>query len=388
MLPAALPRIDRFKGLNNVSDPLRAGLGWLTQADNVNVTDTGALKKRSGYILALGGGFTGAYATLDEQRMYVIDGGQLKAITGPASSIVLQSGNSSTPMHWTEINDQVFFNNGTDAGIIQPDNAVEPWSWTAPDTPVLSAVTGTLPAGLYRVLCTYTLEDGRETGSCEQAEIVLTEGQALQINAQSGANIYIAPADSTVFQYAGQSTGAFVWNSSPDDLGRDFVNDMLSPLPLGVDVIQAWRGRIYAAQYFPSEDQTAIWFSQPMGFHLFNLSSDFFMVPGRVTMLAPHDSALIVGTDKAVHAYNPEGLQLLAPYGAIPGQHWDVDNDKRILFWTARGLCAALPFSNLTEKNISVAPGTSAGGCLIENGGQKRYIVALQQGGKAFNSSS
>ena len=388
MLAASLPRIDRFKGLKNTSDPLRVGLGWLTQADNVDITDTGALKKRGGYSLAQAGAFTDAYATLDEQRMYVMDGGQLKAMTGPASSITLQSGNSSTSMHWTEINEQVFFNNGTDAGIIQPDNAVLPWRWAEPDAPALAAVDGDLPAGLYRVLCTYTLADGRETGACDPAEITLNTGQALQISGlKPGCNVYIAPADSTVFQYAGYPDGtAFVWSQSPDNLGRDFVNDGLDSLPLEIDVIQAWRGRIYAAQYFPSEDQTAIWFSQPLGFHLFNLAQDFFIVPGRVTMLAPTDTALIVGTNKAIHAYSPEGIQLLAPYGVVPGQHWSKDDSGQILFWTARGLCAALPFLNLTAKNVSVAPGVSAGGSIVQIDGQKRFVVAIQQGGAAFNS--
>ncbi|WP_157979253.1 hypothetical protein [Rhodoferax ferrireducens] len=349
------------------------------------------MKKRDGYSLAQAGAFTDAYATLDEQRMYVVDDGQLKAMTGPASSITLQSGNSSTAMHWTEINEQVFFSNGTDAGVIQPDNAVLPWRWVAPDAPALAAVTGTLPAGLYRVLCTYTLADGRETGGNEPVEITLTEGQAIQISdipqlAGCATNVYVAPADSTVFSHFRTTLQtALVWNYSPDNLRRDFTNDVLSPLPFDVDVIQAWRGRIYAAQYFPHDKQTAIWCSQPLGFHLFNLAQDFFMVPGRVTMLAPTDDALLIGTDRRVFAYDASKLDELAPYGVIPGQHWSKDDD-RILFWTARGLCAALPFVNLTEKQISVAPGVRAGGCLVQAGGQKRYLAVLQQGGVPFNA--
>lgn len=384
MLSAELPRIDAFKGLNNVTDPLRAGLGWLTQADNINITDSGAIERRDGYSLHMAGAYTGAYSTVDFSRMYVVVGGLLKDFVGNT----LKALASSAPMFWTEINDAVFFNNGTDSGIINPDNSVMPWRWETPTTPTLTAVTGNLPAGLYRVLCTNNLADGRETGACDPAEIVLIEGQALQISGLTpGGNVYIAPADSTVFQYAGYPDGtAFVWNSSPDGLGRDFQNDFLDPLPTGADVIQAWKGRLYAAVYMPSQAQTAIFFSQPIGFHLFNLAQDFFIVPGCVTMLAPTDTALIVGTDKAIHAYTPEGLPTLASYGVIPGQHWSQDDDRRILFWTARGLCAALPFSNLTERQVSVAPGVQAGGTIVRSGGQKRYLAVLQQGGSAFNS--
>lgn len=381
--PAAPPKITSFLGLNNVTDSLRAGFGYLSVADNVVVTDTGALEKRSGYSKVSTGDFSAAYSTLDFQRAYVVADGALKTLDGA----VLKTGIAQAAMHWAEINNHVYFNNGTDSGVILPDNSVLDWAWTVPATPTVAAVTGSLPAGLYQVRCTTTLADGRETGPSDSAEIVLGEGQALQITGlTAGTRVYIAPADSTVFQYAGTYTGSFVWNSSPDDLGRDLLNVLLDPLPQGTDVIQFWRGRAYAAQYMPEHNQTVVWFSEPMGFHLFNLNSGFFMVPGKVTMLAPHDTALVVGTDKRIHAYTGESLKQVADYGVVPGQHWAEDGD-RLIFWTTRGVCT-FPFSNLTERSVSVAPGVQAGGTIVRSGGQKRFVVALHQGGAAFNAYS
>lgn len=301
--------ITKFKGLNNVADPLRLGLSWLAQADNVDITSTGAIKKRTGYTKKFTGTITGAYATEDFTRLYVVDGGTLKAMTGPASAVSLLTGLNSAPMHWTEVNDQVFFSNGVDSGIILPDNTVLPWRESAlRDTEFLNA--------------------------------------------------------------AGEAVGA-----------------LLYPLPLGVGVIQHWRGRIYCAQYFPEANQSAVWFSQPLGWHLFNLDTDFILLPGHVTMLAPHDTALIIGTDSSIHAYDGAALTPLASYGVVPGTHW-ADDDGRILFWSARGLCAALPFANLTERQISVAPGVQAGGALINQGGSRRYVAVLHAGGKAFNPTT
>lgn len=381
-------KISSFLGLNNVTDPLRVGLGWLAQADNINVTDTGGITRRDGYSLAQAGVYTGAFSTADSSRMYVVVGGVIKDYSGNA----LMALTSSAPVYWAEVNTQVFFTNGTDSGIILPDNSVIPWKWQTPAVPGVTAVTGNLPAGLYQVRCTFTLPDGRETGASYATEVTLTEGQALQVTgiqtvASHRTNVYITPADSTVFQLAFSTTSlsAFTWNASPDDLGVELTNHHLSPLPQETEPVQAWGGRIYAAQYLASTDQTIVWFSQPLGFHLFNLAQDFFMVPGRVLMLAPHSDALIVGTDAATYAYTGEKLEQLAPYGVVPGQHWSED-DERILFWTTRGLCAALPFKNLTEKQVSVAPGVHAGGCVVRSGGQKRYLAALQQGGSAFNS--
>jgi hypothetical protein len=297
-------KITSFRGLNNVSDPMRLGMEWLAQADNINITDTGAITKRQGYTLAQAGAFTSAYSTLDFSRMYVAVGGTIKNFVGTTLAALT----SSAPLFWCEANENVYYNNGEDSGVIAPDDSVALW------------------------------------------------------------------------RGAPRSYGAGFKNDEGDDL-----EVLFDTLPRDTSVIQFWKGRMYAAQYMPSENQTVIWFSEPMGFHLFNLDSNFFMVPGQVLMLAPHDDALIVGTDAKTYAYTEAKLDLLADYGVVAGQHWSRD-DERILFWSTRGVCAALPFLNLTEKQVSVAPGVRAGGCVVRDGGQKRYLAVLQQGGLPFNS--
>lgn len=385
--------VARFRGLNNVSDPLRLGAEWLCRADNVDITDTGALVARTGWDLALAGeGTTGAYATIDESRMYRVDAGALQAIGPDLVPVIIATGLNAAPMHFTEVNGQVFFNNGVDRGIVTADNQVLPWAWPVPDAPALAAVTGNLAAGRYQVRCTFTLPDGRMTGPSESSEIVLAEGQGLQISgipqlAGGRTNVYIASANSTVYGLASRRAPvAMVWNASPNELGLELQRPFCQPLPVGCDVVQVWRGRMFAAMHMPAQDQTAIWISQPLGFHLFNLEDSLILVPGKALMLAPHDAALIIGTDRAIHAYSPDGLAPLANYGVVPGWHWSLDDDRRVVFWTQRGVCAALPFVNLTEGQASVAPGVSAGGAVVRSGGQRRYLVALQQGGIAFNN--
>ena len=381
-----------FRGINNVSDPLRLGLNWLVTADNVNITDTGALVKRDGYTQSQTGSFTGAYTTLDFQRMYLVDYGVLRTFEGA----VLKTGLSTAPMYWAEINDQVFFNNGTDRGIILPDHTVLDWAWAVPAAPNVAPVTGTLPSGIYQVRCAFLLADGRETGTGDSAEIAVTGEQGISISSiphLAGAltKVYIAPANSDVYQLAATTTGsAMVWNFSNDALGADLRNAFLDPIPQGADVIQFHKGRAYAAQYFPEAGQTVIWYSETLAFHLFNLNSDYFIVPGHVVMLAPTADALAIGTTTRVYAYGDNKLDQVAAYGVVPGQHWSedkqTDGSTRILFWSTRGVCSALPFTNLTERSVSVAPGVRAGGCLVRTGGQKRYLSVIQQGGSPFNA--
>lgn len=383
--------ISAFQGLNTVEDPMRLGVQWLTVAENIDVTATGGLALRSGYGLAVAGAFTGLYGTLDNERMYAVDGGVLKYWDGTGFVVIKALQSTGAQVYWTEKNDQVYFSNGVDSGVILPDNKVIPWRIIPPVSPNVTPVTGTLPAGIYGVALTYTLNDGRSSGASDPVYVRLDGSQALQISsipsmADAVTNIYIAPANSTVFQHAGVSTGpALVWSFGPDNLGHELQTGLLQSLPYGCEVVQEWRGRIYAAVYLADKNATAVWFSQPLGFHLFNHGADFIMFPGHVLMLASHDAGLIVGTESAIYAYDGTKIEALANYGVVPGAHWAQDN-KRVLFWTVRGACTALPFSNLTERFVSVAPGSSACGSVVERGGQKRYLVSMRKAGNAFNS--
>lgn len=391
-------QISAFRGLNNVTDPLRAGLQWLAVADNVDITNEGGIHKREGYSKKFSGALTGnAYATRDEARMFIVDGGALKLMLTPTTAQALRSGIDAKPMFWAEINSDVFFNNGAQRGIIRGDNSVIDWEWPVPAAPALSAITGDLDPGLYRVRCAFVLPDGRLTGGGDISEIVIGSGEALSISGIPQASgctteVYICAANKTEFQLAGATTDtALNWFHSADALGESLDGDTLSPLPVGATHICAWKGAIYAAHHMPDAGQTVIYRSEPLAFHQFNLADNFFVVPGRLEMMEATDTAIVIGTaigaGDQVHAYSADGLVELAPYGVVPGSAGCYDEQtRRTLFWTARGLCSALPFANHTEDHLSVAPGLRAGAALVRSGGRKRFLVSLHAGGTPFNA--
>lgn len=384
-----LPSIKSFRGIHNTGSPLRLPLGALTVADNINITDTGAMERRSGYERATTMALSGAFATEDGSRLYVVDGGTLKAIHADASETVLVGGLGSGPVQWAQFNAQVLFCTESASGIVNPDHEVLPWAWPMPDTPSLSIGTGALDAGQYAVALTHVLDDGRETGACPAVHIDLPTGSALQVSGivqRPGMRVrlYVCPANSTVFQCAGDVTGtAVTWNASANALGTELATDFMEPLP-GAQVLTVWRGRACVALHMPQQDQSVVFASEPLAPHLFKLAANFFMVPGRVTMLASHESALVVGTDRAIHAYNGDQITKLAEYGVVPGSPCAA-TDGRLLFWTKRGVCQFPEFQNLTERAVSLPPGVQAGACVVHDGGQKRLVITLQKGGVAFN---
>lgn len=383
-----MSKIEAFRGLNNVVDPMRLDMTWLARADNIDITDTGAVKVRDGYTKSIDAEITGGYSTVDHQRAYVVQDSNLCALTSPTTTTALRTGLSTTRMHWAEINNQVFYNNGVDAGIIQPDNTLLEWAWTKPPAPSVSAVAGSLSAGQYQVRCTLTMADGRMTGASAATVIDLTDDQALSISdLPAGANVYITPANSTSFFLAvSNAPAALYWNFPPNALNRELAADDLYPLPQGCGPIQFWNARAFAAQEVGGD--SVVWFSQPFGFHLFNLAKDVIPIPGKVLMLAPHEQALVIGTDSAVYAYDGKGLKTIAEYGVIPGKAWAVDDsdaDAPLYIWTQRGMCRYPEFANLTQEHVSVAPGVHTCATVVQTDGQKRFVVNLHQGGSPFN---
>lgn len=391
--------LRRFRGLNNKQDPLRLGLSWLTEAVNVVVTDSGAVQKRRGFAQVHPCAATSAFATEDEQRLYVAADGWVSQWDGQALQPLLVVG--AADVHWCEFNQQVYVRGQDAAGILSESGEVLPWRWDVPPVPVLSvggAAQGLLPAGQYSVRLTEQLPDGRETGAGDFNAIDLPEGSSLQVlvppmlpgvPVPAVFHVYVAPANSTVYQWAGRmQAGRFVWNLPAHHLGRELTTAHCAPLPAGGGPVAMWRGRMFAGLDFPQEQQSAIFFSQPLAPHLWALDSDFFLVKGAVLALAAHDAGLVVVTDKALYLYDGERMTALTSYGGVAGHSWAVDREhpaRRLLIWTQRGLCQFPEFANLTERRVSLPAAEAAGAGVLHQRGQTHFIASLQGAGQAFN---
>lgn len=392
--------LAKFLGINNRLDPMIGSTSedgkpltweWQTQADNVNLTDQGRYVRRDGYrpFLSLQQ-LTSAFSTFDFQRLYAVSAGELLQCNADGTTEVLANGLTGK-VWWAEVNDIVYVSGSRKLEILT-DGTVREWGVPTPGEPLVTAADGRLAAGGYQVCLTYTDEFGREGGASQAVEVAVTAGGITisGIPAQPGfyTNVYVA-ARGTVFNLAAvlpSSVTAFTVVDVPP--GRELVTSFLGEPPAAIRQVCYFRGRIYGAEHLPDANMTAVWFSQPLGYHLFGGDDSYLAVPGEVVQMGATidgDTVMVICTRDEIFTWDGERLQRVAAYGALPGSHMSLGPDKRLYFWTARGLCRVAPFENLTDGHLSVPPGQAAGGAVIHQHGYVRYVATLQRGGSAFN---
>lgn len=174
----------------------------LVRAVNVDIDNQGWVTRRAGTTArvagtALQGAFSGAGLLL------VQDGGAIYRVTPgtpyTATALVTDLSDSARVsfVEWDQ--DTVFWTNGETGGRITSAGAAEPWGLAVPAAPTLSAETGTLAAGTYRVVCTLEDAQGREHGATPVAEITLAASKKLVVDlasvdpAATHVNVYASP---------------------------------------------------------------------------------------------------------------------------------------------------------------------------------------------------
>jgi hypothetical protein len=146
------------------------------------------------------------------------------------------------------------------------------------------------------------------------------------------------------------------WGSlCPDREASGFpVGDPQSyPPPVG-GILCARRSQLVIGVWEPDRDRSVLYFSRPDFPHEFRLTQDFLLLPGQVTLLASVAQGLVMATDRAIFTDPLDApIQRVADYG-VPEGAGAYDDRDFVVFWSARGLCRALPFENLTDTRLVV----------------------------------
>lgn len=393
-------KFSAFTGVVNTHSRKDIGRKALYVGDNVAISDTGKITRRDGYTAYRSSGTVRA-AYGGAGPLYVVDGDTLLRLASQTDARTLTTGLANAPYCWDTLNGDAYFVNGTDAGIARGD-AYLPWRLTVPTITTATAdpVTNVTPYNMgesyntatFRLCATYETSDGRETAPSEVVTLYAHPNTSIiRCTVPLGyvrTNLYCTAADDTVFRKVATSTTTTGFTFNPARGTTALTTLGTSSIPAGITHIAFCKGQCFAGAYLPSARMSAVWISQPFAPHLFNVSKDYLPVSGRLALLLWNNKGVLIGTDEAIYQYDDSTgeLELLVNYGVVPGLPGDLDAQSVAYFWTTRGICRAMPFENLTEKDVSMPPGSRVSAGMVYLNGMQQFIAVTQGGGEPFNS--
>lgn len=361
--------INSFLGIRNTSPIRSIPNNSLSSAVNVDIDDAGIITKRNGYTLSKTATITTAFSTAG-QVGYLVSGGNLYRINSDTSLVLICS---TTASDFYDVVETVFTNDGLKIFDI---SAVSLYTPIPQNAPQIVSVAGDLPAGIYSAVCVNVASSGLESGASPVSTVELTSAGGLQIITDD------PPAGFTTKIYVTDAGGDIFYG--PDGVPIHDKQITSDCFPVGCDVVSYFNNSVYASQSLPS-GKSVIWWSAPYHYQWWDYSADYLIVPGVVRDMAATPEALIIGTDIEIYALDQSGLHLLDVNGVPNGRSFTVDGDK-VLMHTHLGVCEALPFKNMTEKKVSLAPGEHCSTAIVEQNGISRFVTLTDGSGVPYNA--
>lgn len=396
-------RFGEFTGLVNTRSRKTIGLKALYAANNILLSSAGRASRRPGAALYYTGNVRGGFTV--GRNVYLDDGGTLVRRVTATDVRTVVAGLTGRTYSVVDVNGLGYFTNGVDSGIVLDDSYL-PLRIEAPVLTSVDLLDGGLPVvgsnrigaryttATWRFCATYETLDGREGPASEVVSVAAPPTARLFRAAcptqYAKTHIYATEANGTVYRCVATVTGT-VCTFTPALAGRVLTALHMYPAPRVIDRMCVYLGKLYAAEYMPGVDATSVWFSSAYGHHLFPRGDDYVLLPGRVTFMAPINDGMemAVCTTRKVGVVKNNEFFNAADYGSVPShqlcESGAVSGEGVGYTWTERGFCSVSPFKNLTEKDVSMAPGTRVTFKLAYIEGEELLIAVTQGGGTKFN---
>jgi len=392
-----------FSGLRNDRTAERFDLADLELAVNVDIDNSGRVSRRGGRTLISATATHSLWTSTSGLLGLYVQGSTLYRMgTNYAGTAIATGLTIGLRMWYTQVGDRVYFGNGAQTGIYE-NGVVRSWGLTVPPLPSVTVGSGSLPAGKYQYVTTYTRNDGQESGAGLAAYVTVPLGGALVFGLAASSdptvvkqNLYVSPPNGDLLFLAGSVDNAVsstTYFGDTLELTYDLKTQWLSPPPKG-HIVAYYRSRM-----FVGVGDTLYW-SEPHAYELFDLRN-YLQLQGRITLLASmedkeqydsgRNSGFFVGTDQScgiLVGSMAEDFHYVPKtrYGAILGAVEYVDGSlfadnatgaRDLPVWlTTEGVCVGMPqmeIKNITRTKYGF---TAAGeGAAIFQPGPNRLIL-------------
>jgi hypothetical protein len=365
--------INQFAGLHNKENPRSIPDNALALAIDIDLSDAGVITQRPGYALTKAiANITSAYTTF-EGESYLVAGNILYRVL---SDLSLANLGACTATAFADDKNVLYTNDGL--RII--GNTTTQLNFTFPRfPPVLTATTGSLPAGWYSAAYTFVSPTGLESGSAQITSLELTNPGGIAITTD------IPPVGYTVRTYLTEVGGSVYYDASGMPL--DDVQVLSEPFPDGVEQLAWYDSSLYVGKCL-DDKRSIVWWSKPYHPHLYARDKDYFIVQGQLRALMPTLQGLVVATSEAIYVWSEGALTPLTNYGTPPGRPITRLPDGSVRIFSNRGVIAFPNFENLTERKCSFPAGTNVSTAIVESDGIQRMITLSDGLGQVWNVKS
>jgi hypothetical protein len=383
-------QVSKFLGMNNrlpdtemrVSTKQMSGQ-WLRSAVNVEVDDSGQLRRRNGTSISHAIASPHSLFKIDETHYFMGRASGLYAVTLPTyTEVLVKALTNDDPISYAQIGADTYYSNGTDSGRVTAGVAY-PMGLPTPSAPAVTDVAGSLLPGLYRVCVSYSNNvTGEEGGVSPATQYELPSTGTLRVTLPAettGAthiNIYVSGANGGICLWVGQVTADTVYYDMPNlGTGREAPQRYEIPLPAGT--LFASNGRLCSfisgvvsvglpfkpgycdvvGSWLPFEDDVAIAVENQGGTYIATTAKTYFF---------PGDLGDVQGV-----VTNP------VPHGAVPGTAFTIP-DKNLVGWFGTlGVVLADTQGQVTElmnDNIDLTHPASGHSVVFQSNGFQRVV--------------
>jgi len=385
-----------FAGLQNQNAPERFAQEDLQEALNVDIDNSGAVRRRQGYkqLTGLGGSYHSIWSDGIDYCLYM-DGTSLMRLHDDNTTEVIRTGIvSGNPMAYLYLNGRVYYTDGVITGVV--DNGISrSWGLSIPSLPILSATGGGLITGMYRVGLTYQRLDGQESGASVFASIHLSDNQGITINYVASPDpgvafirIYVTHRNGTqmyLLTTIGNATGSVTYDGQTPLSVTLLTTQGLYPVVAG-EMLDFFMGRI-----FVSNAEVLHW-TQPLAYELYDPMRNWIQFDSMINTVGVVVDGIYVGTATEIMflSYDQSGnftTRPVAAYGSIFNAVTTVDASLLLdgsmtgiacLMGTQQGLCvgyAGGQFNNLTHERFMMDYGNSGVAAVIARDGMNQFLV-------------
>jgi hypothetical protein len=370
---------------------------FLTEANNVDITDQFQVRRRDGMDRVVFGNIHSIWS--DGNVCLYREGTTLKLLSESYSYITLRNDLTSlkVPMNYLSLLGKVYYTDGYSNGVVEHEQS-RTWGLPIPTKPTINIISGNMIAGNYMVGIVHVRENGMISGADNPDVKIVNNNSALQLSnipVSSDAtvkyvDIYLTrPSGSVMYFYRRLANGTMTHTINKVDLNASYPLQALNlhQTPMG-NLIGYYNSRIYVV------DGSVIWYSIPFSYEMFNLSEGHITMESNVNMIEAVKDGIWVGTNKKIYYFGgnnpPFRVDEKADYGVTKGSATIVPGDlvgekfedNVIMFFTNEGICIGGNgglFRNLTRDNYSFPTSDIGTSLFKQRRGYSQYIVSLKK---------